>query len=102
MKEKNICAYRTTVIPFGIWHGPVYYAILEVGHPGIRSRDKNILGTVIGIYLHFLWKIRFFYFHVPNLLGSLSLRFLFVTFCIVHLFLHLFPVVIVDNLLWDF
>ena len=35
-------------------------SILEVGHPGIWSRDINILGMVLGIYLHFLWKIRFF------------------------------------------
>ena len=33
---------------------------------------------------------------VPNLLGSM--RFLFVTFCIVHIFLHPFPVVIFDYL----
>ena len=33
--------------------------ILEVGHPGIWSRDINIWGTVLGIYLHFLRKIRF-------------------------------------------
>ena len=39
-----------------------YYliSILEVGHPGIWSRDINIWGTVLGIYLHFLRKIRFF------------------------------------------
>ena len=35
--------------------------ILEVGHPGIWSRDINFWGTVLGIYLHFLRKIRFFY-----------------------------------------
>ena len=34
--------------------------ILEVGHPGIWSRDINIWGTVLGIYLHFIPKIRFF------------------------------------------
>ena len=33
--------------------------ILEVGHPGIWSRDINFWGTVLGIYLHFLRKIRF-------------------------------------------
>ena len=33
---------------------------LEVGHSGIWSRDINIWGTVLWIYLHFLWKIRFF------------------------------------------
>ena len=37
-----------------------YTCILEVGHPGIWSRDKNIWGTVLRIYLRFLWKIRFF------------------------------------------
>ena len=30
--------------------------ILEVNHPGIWSRDINILGMVLGIYLHFLGK----------------------------------------------
>ena len=41
-------------------HGRGKGRILEVGHPGIWSRDINILGMVLGIYLHFLWKIRFF------------------------------------------
>ena len=40
--------------------GLISIGILEVGHPGIWSRDINILGTVLGIYLHFLRKIRFF------------------------------------------
>ena len=34
--------------------------ILEVGHPGIWSRDINFWGTVLGIYLHLLRKILFF------------------------------------------
>ena len=34
--------------------------ILEVSHPGIWSHDVNIWGNVLRIYLHFLWKIRFF------------------------------------------
>ena len=34
--------------------------ILEVRYPGIWSRDINFWGTVLGIYLHFLRKIRFF------------------------------------------
>ena len=34
--------------------------IFKVGHPGIWSRDINFWGTVLGIYLHFLRKIRFF------------------------------------------
>ena len=34
--------------------------IVEVGHPGIWSRDINFWGTALGIYLHFLRKIRFF------------------------------------------
>ena len=43
-----------------LYHGLILH-ILEVGHPGIWSRDINIWGTVLGIYLHFLWKIQFFY-----------------------------------------
>ena len=40
-----------------------------------------------------------FQLHVPNLLGSM--RFHLATFCIVHIFLHPFPVVIFDYLLRD-
>ena len=44
------------VIDLGvIWKGIISgVCILEVGHPGIWSRDINIWGTVLGIYLHFL------------------------------------------------
>ena len=38
----------------------IYTYILEVGHQGIWSRDIKFWGTVLGINLHFLRKIRFF------------------------------------------
>ena len=40
--------------------GRIGSGILKVGHLGIWTYI-NIWGTVLGIYLHFLWKIRFLY-----------------------------------------
>ena len=54
--------------------------ILEVGHPGIWSRDINFWGTVLGIYLHFLRKIRFLT-SCPGLIGVYKISIFHVLHC---------------------